>query len=43
MSEYANRKDRGRLVGLVFSMQAVGLIVGPLVALVLLSQGSAGT
>ena len=25
MSEYANRKDRGRLVGLVFSMQALGL------------------
>jgi MFS transporter, PHS family, inorganic phosphate transporter len=39
MSEYANRKDRGRLVGLVFSMQAIGLIVGPLVALVLLSSG----
>ena len=39
MSEYANRKDRGRLVGLVFSMQALGLIVGPLVALVLLSSG----
>ena len=42
MSEYANRKDRGRLVGLVFSMQAVGLIVGPLVALVLLSSGISG-
>ena len=39
MSEYANRKDRGRLVGHVFSMQALGLIVGPLVALVLLSSG----
>jgi MFS family permease len=39
MSEYANREDRGRLVGLVFSMQAVGLIVGPLVGLVLLSSG----
>ncbi len=39
MSEYSNRKDRGRLVGLVFSMQALGLIVGPLVALVLLSSG----
>jgi MFS transporter, PHS family, inorganic phosphate transporter len=36
MSEYANRHDRGRLVGLVFSMQALGLIVGPLVALGLL-------
>ena len=39
MSEYANRKDRGRLVGLVFSMQALGLIVGPIVALILLSSG----
>ena len=39
MSEYSNRNDRGRLVGLVFSMQAIGLIVGPLVALVLLSSG----
>jgi PHS family inorganic phosphate transporter-like MFS transporter len=39
MSEYANRNDRGRLVGLVFSMQALGLIVGPLVALVLLASG----
>ncbi|HEY1651801.1 MAG TPA: MFS transporter [Acidimicrobiales bacterium] len=39
MSEYANRHDRGRLVGLVFSMQALGLIVGPLVALILLSSG----
>ena len=24
MSEYSNRQDRGRLVGLVFSMQALG-------------------
>ena len=39
MSEYANRNDRGRLVGLVFSMQALGLIVGPLVGLVLLASG----
>lgn len=39
MSEYANRKNRGRLVGLVFSMQAVGLVVGPLVGLLLLSSG----
>jgi MFS family permease len=42
MSEYSNRADRGRLVGLVFSMQALGLIVGPLVALVLLSSGISG-
>jgi MFS transporter, PHS family, inorganic phosphate transporter len=40
MSEYSNRVDRGRLVGLVFSMQALGLIVGPLVGLVLLSSGA---
>jgi len=39
MSEYSNRLDRGRLVGLVFSMQALGLIVGPLVGLILLSSG----
>jgi len=29
MSEYSNRSDRGRMVGMVFSMQALGLIVGP--------------
>jgi PHS family inorganic phosphate transporter-like MFS transporter len=39
MSEYSNRQDRGRLVGMVFSMQALGLIVGPLVGLALLSSG----
>ncbi len=39
MSEYANRRDRGKLVTLVFSMQAVGLILGPLVALALLLAG----
>ena len=39
ISEYSNRADRGRLVGLVFSMQAVGLIVGPLVGIILLSSG----
>jgi MFS transporter, PHS family, inorganic phosphate transporter len=40
MSEYANRKDRGKLVGMVFSTQALGLIVGPLVALALLVAGA---
>ena len=39
MSEYANRRDRGKLVGMVFSTQALGLIVGPLVALLLLGAG----
>ena len=43
MSEYANRADRGRLVGLVFSMQAIGLIVGPLVGLALLSSGTSSS
>ena len=39
MSEYAGRSNRGRMVGLVFSAQAVGLIVGPVVALALLGGG----
>ncbi len=39
VSEYANRKDRGKLVGMVFGTQALGLIVGPLVALALLGGG----
>lgn len=39
MSEYANRKDRGKLITMVFSMQGLGLIVGPLVAIALLSSG----
>jgi PHS family inorganic phosphate transporter-like MFS transporter len=38
-SEYANRRDRGKLVGMVFSTQALGLIVGPLIALALLGAG----
>jgi PHS family inorganic phosphate transporter-like MFS transporter len=43
MSEYANRKDRGKLVGMVFGTQALGLIVGPLVALALLGAGASDT
>ena len=43
MSEYANRKDRGKLVGMVFGTQALGLIVGPLVALALLGGGASDT
>ncbi|HVD03327.1 MAG TPA: MFS transporter [Candidatus Dormibacteraeota bacterium] len=39
MSEYSNRKNRGRLVSMVFSMQALGLIMGPVVALVILAVG----
>jgi MFS family permease len=40
MSEYASPKNRGRMVGLVFSAQAVGLVIGPLVALALLGAGA---
>jgi PHS family inorganic phosphate transporter-like MFS transporter len=40
VSEYANRKDRGKLVGMVFGTQALGLIIGPLVALSLLGSGT---
>ncbi|MGH3178459.1 MAG: MFS transporter, partial [Streptosporangiaceae bacterium] len=42
VSEYANRKDRGKLVGMVFGTQALGLIVGPLIALALLGSGVSG-
>jgi MFS family permease len=37
-SEYSNTQDRGKLVGLVFSMQALGLILGPLVGIALLAS-----
>jgi MFS family permease len=40
MSEYAGSKDRGRQVALVFSTQAIGLIIGPLLALALLGGGA---
>jgi MFS transporter, PHS family, inorganic phosphate transporter len=40
MTEYANRQDRGKLVGLVFSAQALGLLVGPVIALGLLGGGA---
>ncbi len=39
MSEYANTKSRGRLVSIVFSAQALGLVIGPAVALTLLAAG----
>jgi len=39
MSEYSNRKDRGKLITMVFSMQGLGLILGPLVAILLLVSG----
>lgn len=39
MTEYANRSNRGRLVGLVFSMQALGTIAGYAAGLILLAGG----
>ena len=39
MSEYSGKESRGRMVGLVFAMQGLGLIFGPLFASILLSTG----
>ncbi len=39
MSEFSNRKNRGRMVTTVFAMQGFGLLVGPLVASALLWSG----
>jgi PHS family inorganic phosphate transporter-like MFS transporter len=39
MSEYSGKRDRGKMVGLVFAMQGAGLIFGPLFASLLLWSG----
>lgn len=39
MSEYAGRRNRGRMIALVFSSQGIGLVVGPLLAVILLAAG----
>jgi MFS transporter, PHS family, inorganic phosphate transporter len=39
MSEYSGKRDRGKMVGLVFAMQGAGLLVGPLIASILLGSG----
>ena len=36
MSEYSNTKSRGKFVGMVFSMQSLGLLAGPLITLAFL-------
>lgn len=41
MGEFANRKDRGKLIGMVFTMQAAGLMAGPLIAIGILQHYSA--
>ncbi len=38
-AEYANRRDRGRLVGTVFAMQGFGLVAGPAIASLFLATG----
>lgn len=40
MAEYSNTKTRGRFLGMVFSMQSLGLIAGPLIALAFLIPGA---
>jgi MFS family permease len=39
MSEYACTRSRGMMVSLVFAMQALGLVIGPLLAAALLATG----
>ncbi len=39
MAEYANRENRGKMVGMVFSCQALGFLLGPIVVLTMLSAG----
>lgn len=38
-SEYANKANRGKLIGTVFAMQGFGLLAGPLFASILLATG----
>lgn len=40
MAEYSNTKTRGRFLGMVFSMQSLGLVAGPLIALAFLIPGA---
>ena len=39
MAEYSNSRSRGKLVGMVFSMQSFGLLAGPLISLGLIFSG----
>ena len=39
MAEYSNTKSRGKLIGMVFSMQSLGLLAGPLISLGLIFSG----
>lgn len=38
-SEFANRSNRGQMIGTVFSMQGLGLLAGPAIASLLLATG----
>jgi PHS family inorganic phosphate transporter-like MFS transporter len=42
MSEFSNKKKRGQLVGLVFSMQALGTVAGYVAGLALVNTGMSG-
>ena len=39
VSEHANKKDRGKLISTVFAMQAAGIVIGYVAAIVILSFG----
>ncbi len=39
MTEYSNTNSRGKLVGMVFSMQSIGLVAGPVLTLGLIYSG----
>ena len=39
MAEYSNTRNRGKLIGMVFSMQSLGLLAGPLISLGLIYSG----
>lgn len=39
MSEYSNRENRGKMVGMVFSCQALGFLAGPIILMTLLGAG----
>lgn len=39
MTEYSNTQSRGKLVGMVFSMQSIGLVAGPILTLGLIYSG----
>ncbi len=39
MAEYSNKASRGKFIGMVFSMQSIGLVAGPLITILFLTSG----